>query len=52
MDDIDIVWIDVTVTCEADGCPNKDKAITVTAAVGGNIICGPCSTELVQEVTK
>jgi hypothetical protein len=35
-----------TVTCRVENCPNKDLPIEVIKEADGNVICGPCKTEI------
>jgi len=40
----------LTVACSTSGCENEAVEITVTAAAGSEVLCGPCGTMLVAVV--
>ena len=42
--------VELTVRCDTSVCANYGVDIVVSAAVGGNVICGPCSSVLVETV--
>lgn len=42
MTDIELVFVDVTSTCQTDGCENSGIPIEIQAVEGQQVMCGCC----------